>query len=754
MRKEYLFAALAAMSLSFASCNGGNESSEALDIVGKHVIHFNEPPKNIPSVVSVDAPLLGNGFTGVSIGGGPDSTVFYVARNDFWRLKSGYEEGSPLLLGKVEMTIPELSGATYAVNQYIKDATTEACFKKGDVSFTYKAYMAATEDMMVVEMNMKGKDEMAVDLKLSPVGEKELKMTSQQSIDCIHLGDINTGVTDDGIHYLSRAFTDSVDIPSKAAIAMRVDGEKDGKIVLKEGKPQRLLLAFSSNFKSDDCVKTVIDKVEAQDNTTLKNLRSDHNAWWKNYWEKSYVSIPDSVIEQQYYVSLYGIASSSRDLDFPSGIFGIWITKEFPAWGADYHLNYNHMAPYYGLYSCNRMEQADPYYMPLLAFMDRGKYYSDKVTSIPDGVLLPVGIGPLGIETTNRNHIMEKYSYGWMIDGGNVEEGGLFWGQKSNAAYGVVNISMQFYHTWDKAFTEKVYPYVKAVATFWEHYLVKEGDRYVIYKDAIHEGTVGTMNPVLSLGLVRMVMQTAIDMSEFLGVDSDKKAIWAEKKEHLSNYCFQERDGKKVFLYAEKGYDWCGGNTLGIQQVYPVGDIGLESDPELVRVTKNTIDVMQRWLDMNGSNSFFPAAVRVGYNPDTILVHLNEYSRHTHPNGFQQNNPHGIENYSTVPNTINEMLCMGHQDIVRVFHVWPKDKDASFHNIRVEGAFLVSSALKDGKVSFLTIKSDKGRDLKLQNPWKGKKVEVKSNGESNIMEGDFITMKTQEGATYEFLPVE
>lgn len=60
MRKEYLFAALAAMSLSFASCNGGNESSEALDIVGKHVIHFNEPPKNIPSVVSVDAPLLGN----------------------------------------------------------------------------------------------------------------------------------------------------------------------------------------------------------------------------------------------------------------------------------------------------------------------------------------------------------------------------------------------------------------------------------------------------------------------------------------------------------------------------------------------------------------------------------------------------------------------------------------------------------------------------------------------------------------------
>ncbi len=755
MSKEYLFAALAAMSLSFSSCSSGNDSSKALDIVGKHVIHFSAPPKNIPSIFSVDAPLLGNGYTGVAIAGGPDSTVFYVARNDFWRLKAGYEESSPLALGKVEMTIPELKGASYSVNQYLPDATTEAHFTKGDVSFSYKTYIAATEDMMVIEMSMVGQESMTVDMRLSPIGEKELKKNGAEDIDCIHLGEMDNGVTDDGIQYLSRALTDSVDIPTKAAIAMRVvDGDNEGKFILKEGKPQRVLLAFSSNFKSDDCVKTVIDRVETQDNSTLKKLKNDHNSWWKNYWEKSYVCIPDSVIEKQYYVSLYGIASSSRDLDFPPGIFGTWVTREFPAWSADYHLNYNHMAPYYGLYSCNRMEQADPYYMPLLAFIERGKYYSEKITSIPDGVLLPVGIGPLGIETTNRSRMMEKYGLDWLLESGNVEEGGLFWGQKSNAAYAVVNLSMQFYHTWDKSFAEKVYPFVKAVATFWEHYLTKEGDRYVIYKDAIHEGTVGTINPILSLGLVRMVMQTAIDMSEYLGVDSDKKDIWAEKKEHLSDYPLQERNGKTVFRYAEKGFDWCDGNTLGIQHIYPAGEIGLESDPELLKVAYNTVDVMQRWLDTNGSNSFFPAAVRVGYDPDTILTHLNEYSRHTRPNGFQLDNPHGIENYSTVPNTINEMLCMGHQDIVRVFHVWPKDKDASFHNIRVEGAFLVSSELKGGKVSFVTLESDKGRDLKLQNPWKGKKVEVKTGNESNIVEGDFITMKTMEGVTYEFLPVE
>jgi hypothetical protein len=61
------------------------------------------------------------------------------------------------------------------------------------------------------------------------------------------------------------------------------------------------------------------------------------------------------------------MASCSRDKDFPPSIFGTWITREQPWWLGDYHLNYNHMAPYYALYSANRIEQADPYYAPLLA---------------------------------------------------------------------------------------------------------------------------------------------------------------------------------------------------------------------------------------------------------------------------------------------------------------------------------------------------------------------------------------------------
>lgn len=745
---------LSALSVFLFSCNDLSDSEQQSEaIIRKHTIRFTEPPKRIPNRNSVDAPLLGNGFTGVALAGPPEAQTFYVARNDFWRLKSALDESYPLVLGKIELSIPALKGASYLVEQQLYDATTTARFTKGDLSVSYKTYISAEEDLLVLELEMNGEDSVEGYVNLSLPGEKET--INNPPLERVFPDEREVGVTKEGVFYLWRAFEDSVDIPTKAAMALRMGQSSDGSFVLKPGKPVRLVCAFSSNFKSNDCVADVIERVEDCSFTHLNEIEKHHQEWWKDYWQKSFVSIPDSVIEKQYYLSLYGMASCSRDKDFPPSIFGTWITRERPNWNGDYHLNYNHMAPYYGLYSSNRIEQADPYYMPMLAQIARGNYYSEKVTGISDGILLPVGAGPLGIETTRRSPFMDTYFKGW-IDGKLVEDEGFFMGQKSNSSYAVVNMSMQFYRTWDKEYTRKVYPFVKGVAAFWEKYLTLEGDRYVIYNDAIHEGTVGTMNPILSLGLVRMVMQTVSDMSSFLGVDEDKREQWAFIKEHMSDYPLQERNGKTVFRYTEKGTDWWGDNTLGIQHIYPAGQIGLNSDPQLLQIAHNTVDEMRRWSDFNGTNSFFPAAVRIGYDPDSILVHLNVYSHHTYPNGFQLDNPHGIENWSTVPNTINEMLCMGHQDIVRVFPVWPREKDASFHQIRVEGAFLVSAELKNKEVTSLTIVSEQGRPLTLLNPWKQKKVrmEVRKSGQlldEKELEDDVFHLETLPGTSYLFV---
>lgn len=50
---------------------------------------------------------------------------------------------------------------------------------------------------------------------------------------------------------------------------------------------------------------------------------------------------------------------------------------------------------------------------------------------------------------------------------------------------------MRFYHTYDKEYVKKVYPFIRAVADFWEDYLVYENGRYVSYNDNFGKWDLG-----------------------------------------------------------------------------------------------------------------------------------------------------------------------------------------------------------------------------------------------------------------------
>jgi alpha-L-fucosidase 2 len=331
---------------------------------------------------------------------------------------------------------------------------------------------------------------------------------------------------------------------------------------------------------------------------------------------------------------------------------------------------------------------------------------------------------------------------------------GLFHGQKSNAAYCAVNMAMRWYHTYDLAYARRVYPFVRAVADFWTDYMDKDGERYVIRNDSIHEGSGHDFNPILSLGLVRMTLRLVLDMSAALAMDQDQRALWRHMLAHISEFPVQVRDGKAVFRYSEQGMDWCDGNTLGIQHIFPAGEIGLESAPPLLAVARNTLAAMPRWQDPNGMSSIYPVAVRLGWDPLCILREMKSMIESIGlANGFIRDNPHGIENCSIVPATINEMLCTAHQRVLRVFKVWPRETDASFRDLRVPGAFLVSGALRDGEIAPLDIRSEQGQPCIVENPWPTRQVQVWRDGQAaeKVM-GERFDLLTRPGEQLRLAP--
>ena len=735
--------------------------AESERIVSQYTAVFHAPPTRVPSRDSAGGPLLGNGDLGVVISGAPEAQRFWISKNNFWRLKDGHRQGGPRLFGGLEINIPALSGGTYLVEQHLYPAITVSRFTKGESTVTMRCCVAATEDFLLVELAVEGKPlEVETRLWAAP-GRGSVEALGRKS----------------GVLCATKAFAQDVKIPTAAACAMAVLGANkatlpeiepavveaapnppSGKIHPPKAKSQpgprftlrpeqkvTVAVAVKSSFDAKDPLAAAQELAMGLNAQQVGTLQQQHARWWRDFWAKSLVEIGDPLLEQRYYLSNYLMGSGSRDPDFPPGLFGIWVTDDDPRWAGDYHLNYNYQAAFYGLYSCNHIEQASTFHAPILAFMERGRWYAKKLLDVR-GVYYSVGIGPKGIETCRRGNLTDK----------DYQEGGFFSGQKCNAAYSAVCMSMHWYHTYDKDYAKTVYPYVLEVANFWEDYLKFENGRYVIYNDCVVEaldtpGGIGDkdFNSIMSLGLVRNVFETALDMSKELGVGADRREKWEHILKHLSKFPTFEKDGNTVFRYTEKGIDWWINNTAGIQHMYPAGAIGLDSDPKLLEIARNTIRAHNRWIDNNGMNSFYAAAVRVGYDPEIILREMRGMVEKVGAaNGLTNGVREGVENCSIVPSAINEMLCMGHGHVLRVFPVWPKSKDARFLNIRTWDAFLVSSALKAGVVQFVKIHSEKGRPCILVNPWPGKAIHVYRDGKNiETLKGERIVLKTEAGVT-------
>lgn len=680
---------------------------------------WTKPPTHIPNDVSVDAPLMGNGDVTMSVGFKGDRLRYYLSKNDFWRLRSKADGLSgPRVVGFVDIKVKGFNADDFSAEQSLRNGFTSCLLKKDKQSLITRSWVSATENLIFIELSAVGKAT-EVSVRLNAPKHQHANLKS---------GKVNN------VYWLTRSFVDSVDISTEVAVALKTFNYKDSTVLLQPGKKVIIGLSIESKFKSKNPLSDVLSRAKKLDENSVTALRNKHNEWWKLYWAKSNITVEDPVLMKAYYQGFYTMAACSRDPKFPPGIFG-WTTTDKPAWNGDYHLNYNFQAPFYGLYAANRIAQGEPHDAPLLDFMPRGEWYASKVANTR-GILYPVGIGPLGIEVTRDFPAYEK------------ELGGLFFGQRSNAAYGLLNMAQQWRCTYDEKYGKKIYPYALAVVNFWEDYLKFENGRYVIYGDAIHEGSGKDKNPILSLGLIRNAFDLIIDLSSTLKVDQSRQEKWKDILNKLSDFPTQTRNERKVFRYTEEGVSWWNDNGLGIQHIYPSNAINLDSKDELLTVSRNTIDEMKRWKDYNTSSSFFMAAIRVGYDSSVILNELNKYALHTYPNGFQLNNPHGIENSCTVANALNEMLCMSAGNVIRLFNGLPKKQNASFENIRAWGAFLVSASLKNGLVTDVKIISEKGRFCTILNPWPDKKVRLIRNGKmSETASGDKFTFKTVSNET-------
>jgi hypothetical protein len=743
-------------------------SQEQFDVSAYKAV-FTAPPQHVPTTKTPDAPLAGNGDIGITMGGTPDRLCFYIGKNDFWRAYPVYPGGGIALPGGLEVRINALQGASYYAEQKPDDAEILARFVKNDLKVELKSWVAATHNTILIELNANQK--CSVNLRLwTPKGNTSVFSQGYEK----------------GCFWVTRSFenTPLLEWPAHIAMALSMPGAdlpENNTVELTPGKKTILAITIYTNQDSKEWKSKAINEAKSLTSLNVEKMYAEHLRWWTSFWSQSHISIGDSLIEKYYYASQYLLASTSRGDKFAPGIWGCFVTQDSTSWGGDYHLNYNYQAPYWAAFSSNHIDLTKNFDQPILDYMEKGKWHAKDLLNIK-GIYYPVGLGPKGLCTTRWPLTPEEMEKRYGTTENTIDHGYKFLGQKINAVFSVGNMLMRFYTTYNEAYARKIYPYMLECANFWEDYLKLENGRYVIYMD--HYGEVmpnlknkgnwrdrlGDFNSTLSLGLVKMLFKGMTDVSTFLHQDAKRQEKWSYISAHMSDFPLGDNNCRISLKNMEKGPGNSDVKANGLSRVsihgmiLPGGVCGPVTDSAFNQILLG--DVMH-WKDRmtnpgewgntlgNGIETCFPAAVRVGYDPDDIIKQLKaRIALQSFPNLWITATGGGLETLSAVPMTINEMLMQSYEGVIRIFPDWNPKRDASFETLRAYGAFLVSSSLKNGKIEKVVILSEKGNPVTLQNPWKNEKGSIKVTDATskgpvvfNLKNGK-LTFKTEANKKY------
>ena len=206
------------------------------------------------------------------------------------------------------------------------------------------------------------------------------------------------------------------------------------------------------------------------------------------------------------------VASSSQDL--PANLQGKWSEELDPPWQADFHHDVNLEMNYWPAEVCNLAECTAPLFDYLDSIVPHGREIARKLYG-SEGLFIPISGDPAGRATPEAR--------GW-----DVWTGAAPWLAQHYWWRYEYGLDVEFLRT-------RAYPFIRDVAAFFEGFLVRDpkGRLVTVPSQSPENRFVGGTDPVslcvaatMDLELIHDVVTHAIQASEVLGVDAEKREVW------------------------------------------------------------------------------------------------------------------------------------------------------------------------------------------------------------------------------------
>ena len=482
----------------------------------------------------------------------------------------------------------------------------------------------------------------------------------------------------------------------------------------------RKVVAIVTSFESDDVVAAAAKEAQAVVRENASHLIRSHDAIWRAFWAASGLDVDDEVMEQTWYRGLYFLRCVSRPGVIAPGLFAS-LTTGSPAWHGDYHTNYNIQQTFWGCYTANHPELAEPYDRLVFGYFPRARWLARTIFDM-DGAFYPhvlyayEPLDPSQVKSpVGRQYIHHVWGFTFGVSGFTVQP--LWWHYKYEP---------------DRHFLEHTaYPAVRDVAVFYADFIDQcdcQDGRAVLAPSVSPEHWGWTAdfernrNCTFDIAMARYIFNAAIEGATTLQRDPDLVIRFRRALALLPDYPRTQAE-TPVVVDVEGAPPINYNIVVPTTPVFPCDVVTWQSSPGQRELFRRTIESIQ-WngnnsmvmlgvararLDMPGALDWMREEVQARLRPNGTLT-LNRLGHRFNSFG------HYTEQFAASM-VLSELLIQSVDDVIRVFPGWLAHRDARFRRLRTQGGFLVSSSFIDGKIDSVEVESTAGGPLRLVSPW-------------------------------------
>jgi alpha-L-fucosidase 2 len=444
-----------------------------------------------------------------------------------------------------------------------------------------------------------------------------------------------------------------------------------------------------------------------------------HIKWWNDYWGRSSVTLPDKLLERQYYLDMYKFGCVARGDTPPISLQAIWTADNgnLPPWKGDFHHDLNTQLSYWPGYSGNHLDLTAGYTNWLWKVKEENKKWTKDYFEV-EGLNVP------GVTT-----ISGKPMGGWI--------------QYSMSPTTAAWLAQHFYWQWkygmDKKYLlQKSIPYAGDIKKYLTN-LLSKGDSQLLPLSSSPEYFDNSIKAWFKnytnydLALVHYLFY----LNNMHYLDSLTATKGGYGMVGLKKPALPEFDTNETGLTVAPGQnlDESHRHFSPYMAIHPLGLLNVDDSSQ-----KEIINRSLRWIEKKGTGNW------VGYSfawmaclyaraqeGDSAVSMLQKFASNFcsansfHLNGDQKGGqysnftyrPFTLEGNFAFAQGIHELLLQSHKGYIEIFPSVPSAwKDVSFNTLRAEGAFLVSAKKENGVITEVKITSEKGGQLNLRLPFK------------------------------------